>query len=139
MADVTIQTEETPEPAKRDDAAFAAGEVVGEFRAHMSATESKMYSLEAELRELKESAARATATSQEAASMALEAQVVATVAAVEASAAPEPVADEPPEGEIQTGPITELESPTIDVEDDGEKKDGEEAEEHKGRDKWSLW
>jgi Sec-independent protein translocase protein TatA len=132
MADVTIQTEETPEPAKRDDAAFAAGEVVGEFRAHMSATESK-------LRELKESAARATATSQEAASMALEAQVVATVAAVEASAAPEPVADEPPEGEIQTGPITELESPTIDVEDDGEKKDGEEAEEHKGRDKWSLW
>lgn len=139
MSEVTIQTDETPEPAKRDDAAFAAGEVVGEMRAHMSATEQKLYTLEAELRELKESAARAEATSNEAAVAAVEAQVVAAVAAVEAAeaSADASVAEAEAETAPDTGPITELESPTIDVEEEGDEH--EEAPAHRGRDKWSLW
>lgn len=120
MSVVTIS--DTPEPEgapTRNDAAFAHGEAVGEFRTHMSECGSKHFAHDVRETELESRIAAVEAAAASAISMAIGASVEASVAHETADEASEEAeeAEEPEDLEV-----VEMEMPDIPTESTEEPK-----------------
>lgn len=119
VSEVVITETPAPEPiAKSDDAAFAHGEAVGEFRSHMSecsmkhlAHDSAEASLEARLSAV-ESQANAASTQA----------IVATVQAAEAQETADEAVEEVEDEDASEVEVVEMEMPDIPTESTEEPK-----------------